>query len=94
MQKKRMIGLVILIIGIVLLAFGLYAKSRVANARSEVGHITHSPFGQNRATDAVGGVLEGKIGQYDQPVFWCLAGGIVLIVIGGGMMLFNRKKRR
>ena len=40
MQKKRIIGLVILIVGIVLLVFGLYAKSRVAGARSDVGHIT------------------------------------------------------
>lgn len=94
MHKKRIIGLVILIIGIVLLVFGLYAKSRVAGARSDIGHITHSPFGENRATNAVGGVLEAKVGQYDQPVFWCLVGGIVLIVIGGGIMLFSRKKRR
>jgi hypothetical protein len=96
MHKKRLIGLVIFIIGIVLLIFGLYAKSRVAGARSEVGHITHSPFGQNRVTNTVGDVMEGKIGQYDQPVFWCLTGGIVLAVIGGGMLICCRsqKKRR
>lgn len=88
-----MIGLVILIIGIILLGFGLYAKSRIARARSQVGHITNSPFGENPATDTVGGVLESKITQYDQPVFWCLTGGIVLIVAGGGMMFFSRKKR-
>jgi Protein of unknown function (DUF3185) len=94
MKKKRIIGVVILIIGIVLLVLGLYARSRVASARSDVGHITHSPFGQNRATDTVGNVLEAKIGSYDQPVFWCIVGGVVLVVIGGGMVLFNRKKRR
>lgn len=93
MKSKRLIGLVLLIIGIVLICFGLYGKSRQAGARSDIGHVTNNPFGQNKATDAVGDILEGKVSEYNKPIFWCFAGGIALIVIGGGMMICCRCKR-
>jgi len=94
MSKKRIAALVIFIIGLVLIIFSIIVKSRMTSARGDIGHITNSPFGQNKATNMVGGVLEGKVGEY-QPLFiWSLVGGIVLIVIGGGMMMSCRCKKR
>ena len=94
MHKKRITGLVIFIIGIALIVFSLIVKSRMNAAEGSIGHITHSPFGENKATNMVGGVLEGKVGEY-QPLFiWSLVGGIVLAVIGGGMLICCRSKRR
>lgn len=95
MKSKRLIGLVLLIIGIVLICFGLYGKSRQTGARSDVSHVT-SPFGKNKATDTFGDIAEGKISEYDKPIFWCFAGGIALVVIGGGMVICCRchNKRR
>jgi hypothetical protein len=93
-HKKRITGLVIFIIGIALVIFSLIVKSRMSTAEGEIGHITHSPFGQSKATNMVGGVLEGKVGEY-QPLFiWSLVGGIVLAVLGGGMLICCRSKKR
>ena len=94
MNKKRIGALVILIIGIIFIIFSIIVKSRMNTASGKIGQITHSPFGENKATNMVGGVLEGKVGEY-QPLFiWSLVGGIVLIVIGGGMMMSCRCKKR
>jgi len=91
MNKKKVCGLVIFIIGVVVLIFGLYQKSRLTGARESVGRVT-SPFGKNKASDTVGGIAESKIAQYDLPVLIIIVGGIVLIVIGGGMVLCCRSK--
>lgn len=94
MHKKRITGLVIFIIGIALIVFSLIVKSRMNAAEGNIGHITHSPFGENKGTNMVGGVLEGKVAEY-QPLFiWSLVGGIVLAVIGGGMLICCRSQRR
>jgi len=93
MSKKRITAIVILIIGIILIIFSIIVKSRMNTASGKIGHITHSPFGENKTTNMVGGVLEGKVGEY-QPLFiWSLVGGIVLVVIGGGMMMCRCKRR-
>ena len=96
MNKKRICGLVIFIVGIVLLIFGLYEKSRLTGARKNIGYVTNNPFDKNQATEAAGGAMEAKVAQYDRPVFFLIVGGIVLIVIGGGMVLCCRSvgKRR
>lgn len=60
MHKKRITGLLIFIIGIALVIFSLIVKSRMNTAEGNIGHITHSPFGENQATNIVGGVLEGN----------------------------------
>lgn len=93
MNTKRISGLVIFLIGLALVIFGLYAKGRQASARSDAGFVTNNPFGKNQVTETVGGIVEGKISQYNQPIFWCLVGGIVLIVVGGGILICSRKKR-
>ena len=93
-MNKRVAGLVVFLIGVVLIIFGLYAKGRVAGARKDISHITNNPFGHNTATDVAGGVMEGKVSRYDKPVFWSLVGGVVLVVVGGGMMICCCKKKR
>lgn len=92
MNKKRIFGLVIFIIGVVILIFGLYQKSRLTGARKNIGYISNNPFGGNKTTDTLGDAMESKVAQYDRPVFFCIVGGIVLIVIGGGMTLCCRSK--
>jgi hypothetical protein len=91
MKKKKITGLIVLIVGIALIVFAVHSMNRIANAKEGISAIT-TPFSNEPAGKFVGDVLEGKASQYDVQVKLCLIGGIVLAVIGGGMLLFCRKK--
>lgn len=93
MNGKRITGLIVFLIGIVLIIFAVYNKNRVAEAKSDINKGT-SFFGNNAAGNTVTGVLEGKASQYDTPLKICLYGGIVLVIIGGAVMLFCKSRRR
>jgi predicted MFS family arabinose efflux permease len=96
MNTKRIIGIVILIIGIIAILFANHEKGRIAEAEGNVekgtslfsGHSAGSQVGQ-----AFGGAMEGKISSYNTPVMILMIGGIVLVVIGAGMAFFCRKKK-
>lgn len=93
MNKKRIIGIVILIIGVIAVIYANHLKGRIANAEGNVQRGT-SLFGGNPVGEAVGGAMEGKISSHKGPVMMLMIGGIILVVIGGGMALFCRAKRR
>jgi hypothetical protein len=92
---KRIIGIIILIVGIIVILFANYEKGRIAKAQGNIqkgtslfsGHSVGDQVGQ-----AVGGAMESKVSSYSTPVMILMIGGIVLIVIGAGMALFCRKK--
>ena len=91
MNAKRFIGLIVLLIGLVLIGFSIYAKGRIASAKGAVETVT-SPFSGSTAGKMVGGEATKAVSQYDTKVQIALIGGIVLAVIGGGMVLFCCKK--
>jgi hypothetical protein len=97
MNKKRMIGVVILIVGIIAIIYANYQKGRIADAEGNVERGTSLFSGHSAGSQAgrsVGGMMEGKIASYKTPVMMLMIGGIALVVIGGAMVLFCGKKRR
>jgi hypothetical protein len=92
MKTKKIAGLVVLLLGVVLFIFAMYEKGRVNNAKGSISRGS-SMFSGNAVGNAVGGVLEGEAGKYDTPIMLCEIGGIILIVLGGGILYFGRKKR-
>ena len=93
MSPKRITGLVVLIIGIILIIFSIHSMNRISGAKSGIHSVTQT-FSGNSTGKTVGDVLEGKAGQYDLPVMVILISGIVLTVVGGSVVLFSKKKRR
>jgi hypothetical protein len=90
MKKKKMIGLVILIIGAVIFIFSLIAKNKIANAKGEAGTLTGF-LPKNTMGNYVGGEIKGATEQYDALVEFLFIGGIILVVVGGGMTFMYRK---
>jgi hypothetical protein len=96
-STKRITGIVILIIGIIVILYANHLKGRIADAEGNIqkgtsffsGHSAGSQVGQ-----AVGGAMEGKVASYSTPVMLLMIGGIVIAIIGAGMALFCKKKRR
>ena len=93
MNRKRWIGLIILLAGIALMLFTNYQKGRVAGAKHDVNMGT-SLFSGSPAGDAVGGVLKGKASQYDQTLMMMQYGSIALMIVGAAMVLFCRCRKK
>ena len=91
MNTKKFVGLIVLLIGVVLVVFSIYAKGRISSAKGSISKAT-SPFGGTE-----GGKIAAREGnrmasQYDTKVQMILIGGIILAVVGGGMIFFGRKR--
>lgn len=93
MSSKKITGIVVLIIGVVLIIFSVHSMNRIARAKGEI-HTLTSPFSGSSGGRAAGEILGGKASQYDTTVTVLLIGGIALAVVGGGLILFGKKKRR
>lgn len=91
MNYKRIVGLVVLIIGIGLIAYALHSMKRISDAKSEIGTYT-KPFAKNSIGKAVEDTLMKKASEYDTEVRWLLIGGITLVVVGGVVIIICRKK--
>ncbi len=92
MKKKKIVGLILLVIGVIVLIYALYARNRVDEIKGEVNRGT-SMFGNNPVNRGISSAMDAKLGSYNAPILIGTIGGIALIVIGGGMILLNRKKR-
>ena len=86
-KTKKIVGIVVIVIGLIIFLLGLYAKSRVSEARSNANKTT-GMFGNNPVNSAI----EKKIGSYDSPVFWTIVGGIIVMVIGAGTVYSCRRR--
>ena len=95
MNRRKITGLVLLVIGIIILIISFYVKSRIAEVQEGVSEI-NKPFSRNPIGKSLGSsvqkMAEEKIGQYNMMVFWGIAGGVILVVIGAGMTFFVRRK--
>ena len=93
MSAKRITGLIVLIVGIILIIFSIHSMNRISGAKSGIHSITQ-PFSGSSSGKTVGTMLEAKVSQYDIPVLVILIGGIVLTVVGASVAAFGKKKRR
>jgi hypothetical protein len=97
MSTKRIVGIVIVIIGIIVICYANYQKHRIAEAQGNIKKGTSLFSGSStggQVGQAVGGVMEGKVSSYNTPVMLLLIGGIVLVIVGAGMVLFCKKRRK
>jgi hypothetical protein len=93
MSIKRLIGLVILIIGIVLIAFSLHSMNRISKAKGGIRGMKHAFSGSSTGTK-IGDAAENKVSQYDTPVMILLISGIILAIVGSSVIIFGKKKKR
>jgi uncharacterized membrane protein len=93
MSGKRIAGIVVLIIGIVLVIFAVYNQNRVTQAKSTINEGS-GYFGNSEGGSMAKGFLEGKAGQYDTTLKICLYAGVALVIIGGAVTLFSKKRSR
>jgi hypothetical protein len=91
-SKKKSIGLVVLLAGVVLFFYARHEQNRVGNAKEMFSRGT-SMFSGNAINDSVGGAVEANLSQYDTPLKLCAIGGIILIVVGASTFLCSCKKK-
>lgn len=91
-SKKKLTGLVVLLIGVVLFIFAKYEQRRVSHAKGTVSR-GKSMFSGSDVSNTASGMIEGHISQYDTPLKLIEIGSIVLVVVGAGIFYFSRKKR-
>ncbi len=82
-KVKKIVSVVIMAIGLVVLLIGLYARSRVSEARQNVSK-SSGLFPSNPVNKGINNALENKISAYDAPVMWTMISGVVILVIGVG----------
>lgn len=91
MNTKRVIGIIVLVLGLFLIAFSAYAKMRIGEAKKLVQEAT-SPLASNHIGKMLGGAVVEKAAQYDQIVLFSLVGGILLSVVGGSVIFYCKKR--
>ena len=91
-SRKKVIGFVALLAGVVLFIFAKYEQHRVGSAKALFGRGT-SMFSGNAVGSTVGGMVQGRLSAYDTTLLLCEIGGVVLIVLGAGVLYLGRKKK-
>lgn len=91
MSTKKIVGLVSILIGLVLLGYGIYGTVRMAEARRDIDSKTRYLPGEG-FRGAVKGELYSKVDEYKVPVTLCYIGAVVFLV-GGAIILRYRGKK-
>jgi len=101
MNKKRVIGIVLLLIGVVAIIFAQIQKARIAEeggkayAKIEMGG---QLFGGNPVGDVVTGSMKKKadteISYYNDLVQKIFIGGIACAVVGAAITVFSKRRKR
>ncbi|NGX45408.1 MAG: hypothetical protein K940chlam2_00560 [Chlamydiae bacterium] len=92
MNLKRILGLIILVIGVGLVIYGYYGKQDMAAARADIDSKT-AIIPNNPIKGIVKGELQSRVDQYEGPVRMLFIGGAALIVIGGVLLIFGRSRK-
>lgn len=87
---KKTVAIVVMVIGLVVLLVGLYARSRVSQARQSVNKAS-GLFPSNPVNKEINNALENKISGYDAPVMWTMISGVVILAIGAGTYFRSRR---
>ena len=83
MKKQKIAGIILVVIGIVVFLFAIYAKNRVSEAKHNVQK-SSGMFSDNPINKQISGAIEQKISSYDSPLMWAMVGGIVVTLLGVG----------
>jgi hypothetical protein len=105
MNKKRTVGIILLLIGVVVIIYATVQKERIAAAGgSAYAKINQgsSLFQGNQFSEAAGNMVTGslkkmtaaELARYYELVRYLMIGGIIVAIIGGGMIIFCGKKSK
>ncbi len=94
MSIKKIIAIVILVVGLIAIGYAVYNMKRLANARGTIQSVEKlaGPYGQKPVGKMIGNAVDARLHKYDQQVMLLLIGGIVLAVVGGGILIIDRKR--
>ncbi len=92
MKTKKIIGSLVIVIGVIVVLLGLYAKSRVAEAKQNVQK-NSGPFPGNPVDKQISEALEKQISAYDAPIMWTLIGGAVIFIVGAGTLIYGFRRK-
>jgi len=91
MKGKRIGGIILLVIGILLLGLGFYVKSLVSNTERPIVEV-ESPVPFCPAHKVVEVTSQDKIDYYTKVYKWSFGGGILLSIVGIGMIAMSKKR--
>jgi hypothetical protein len=96
MNRKLIIGVIFLAVGIFLIYFGLHSIQKASDAKgfSEnfKNFFSHNPM-WNPVIKPFGGTPQQKIPEHHITAWICLIGGAILVIGGAVSLIFYRKKR-
>lgn len=92
MDYKKIGGCVAILIGLILLGYGIYGSYRMYEARQDIDSKTKYIPGES-VRSFVQKEFHGEVDQYKVPVALCYIGGVVFLL--GGLLFVRRfsKKR-
>ncbi len=91
MKTRKILSIILIILGVIVFLFAMYAKSRVMEVKKSV-HSSSGFLSDNPVNKEIGKALEKKLGSYDMPILWGMIGGVVLVVIGVGTFVSGKRK--
>ena len=91
MKTKKIIAIVVLLLGVTLFSLALYAKSEVMQVKKTI-HTGSSLLPENPVKTEINRALDKKVSSYDAPILWGMIGGVVLFVVGLGSFIYTQKK--
>jgi hypothetical protein len=105
MNIKRLIGVLLLAVGIAALFYAHFQKGRIEEAAKKANEQIHQGqnlFQGNPIGQAVGSIVGGsmhskaasEVEKYQNIVMWLTIGGIVVGIIGLGMVIFCGTKKK
>ena len=91
MKTRKIISIILVLLGLVVFLFAMYAKHRVGEVKRSV-HSSSKLFSDNPVDKEIGKALDKKLSAYDMPILWAMIGGVVLVVIGVGTFAYGKKR--
>jgi uncharacterized membrane protein len=93
MNHKKILGLVVAIVGVVLIFFGVRSMNTIREAKNELQNMY-----KGMSHDVVGKKVNGSMmmsaSQYDTEVKIVLYSGILLVLVGGGLFFLHKHKKK
>jgi drug/metabolite transporter (DMT)-like permease len=96
MNRKRIVGLIVFVVGLFLIIFSIHAMEK-APQPSGVGHSVSNFFRHNPMWNPLitffGGTPQTKLVEHHPSHTWSLITGTLLVIVGG-LLAFMRKGKR
>lgn len=88
MQSKKIVGLIVLIIGAVFVIYSIHLMQKTHEAKQNISVVaSNEPLGA-----IVGDSLSKKTAENDRYQAYLLIGGMVVLLSGGGIVLLFRNR--